>query len=100
MKKVLSVILAACLLCTFISSCGKEETNGESPASGKSNDPVDSIASDSLWYDSERISLNVFPDKKEVEIFSSVFDYHNDKISVVCQYYALPTEEDFLDTYN
>ena len=47
MKKVLSVILAACLLCTFISSCGKEETNGESPASGESNDPVDSIPADS-----------------------------------------------------
>ena len=97
MKKVLSAILAACLLCTFISSCGKKDTNGETPASGESKEAVDSIPSDSLWYDSERISLNVFPDKKEVEIFSSVLDYHNDKISVVCQYYALPTEEDFLD---
>ena len=87
-----SSVLALSIICTSLCSC--DNNNIDKPSTVE---PVTStIPSDSLWYDSERIELKIFPDDRETIIMRSLFDYYNGEIRAVCNYFTPPTEEEML----
>ncbi len=89
-RRIVSALLAASMLCAVISSCGKKDETKESQATGEV------MPADSLWYDSQRMELNPFEGNRETIVNRAVFDYSEGKISVVYDYMQIPSEEDYL----
>ena len=82
--RIISIILLAAISCSYVCSCDKGTPKG------------DTISSDSLWYDSERITMELFPDNKDVNVFEESIDYDSEQIRVFCCYSISPTEEEML----
>ena len=82
--RIISIILLAAISCSYVCSCDKGIPKG------------DTISSDSLWYDSERITMELFPDNKDVNVFEESIDYDSEQIRVFCCYAISPTEEEML----
>lgn len=82
--RIISIILLAAISCFYVCSCDKGTSKGET------------ISSDSLWYDSERIAMDLFPDNKNVNVFDENIDYNSEQIRVFCRYDIPPTEEEML----
>ena len=82
--RIIAAFIAVGFLCAAFCSCSFIENKGEV------------IEADSLWYEAERVELNPFPDDNDVEIYHSLFKYGDNKVSVICQYYDPPAEEEIL----
>lgn len=96
---LVSSIIAASILCTNLCACNdKTQTESGSGNGSGQQQTVNggSISAESLWYDSERIELNLFPNDRQTIINRSVFDYYNGELRVVCDYYTMPTEAEIL----
>ena len=91
-----SSILALSIICTSLCSCDNNNIKPTTTDESKQVSKQDPIPSDSLWYDSERIELKLFPDDRETIIMRSLFDYYNGEIRAVCKYFTPPTEEEML----
>ena len=91
-----SSILALSIICTSLCSCDNNNIKPTTTDESKQVSKQDPIPSDSLWYDSERIELKIFPDDRETIIGHSLFDYYNGELRVVCEYYTPPTEAEML----
>ncbi|MBQ2156907.1 MAG: extracellular solute-binding protein [Clostridiales bacterium] len=89
-RRIVSALLAASMLCAVISSCGKKDETTVPSATGEV------LTADSLWYDSQRMELNPFEGNRETIVNRAVFDYSEGKISVVYDYMQIPSEEDYL----
>ena len=82
--RIISIILLAAISCSYVCSCDKRTSKG------------DTISSDSLWYDSERITMNLFSDNKNINVYKENIDYNSEQIRVFYGYYIPPTEEEML----
>lgn len=91
-----SSVLALSIICTNLCSCDKNNNEQSTTDESKQVSMQEPISSDSLWYDSERIELKIFPDDRETIIGHSLFDYYNGELRVVCEYYTPPTEAEML----
>ena len=91
-----SSVLALSIICTSLCSCDNNNIKPTTTDESKQVSKQDPITSDSLWYDSERIELKLFPDDRETIIMRSLFDYYNGEIRAVCNYFTPPTEEEML----
>ena len=91
-----SSILALSIICSSLCSCDNNNIKPTTTDESKQVSKQDPITADSLWYDSERIELKIFPDDRETIIMRSLFDYYNGEIRAVCNYFTPPTEEEML----
>ena len=91
-----SSVLALSIICTSLCSCDNNNIKPTTTDESKQVSKQDPITADSLWYDSERIELKLFPDDRETIIMRSLFDYYNGEIRAVCNYFTPPTEEEML----
>ena len=82
--RIISIILLVAISCSYVCSCDKRTSKG------------DTISSDSLWYDSERITMNLFSDNKNINVYKENIDYNSEQIRVFYGYYIPPTEEEML----
>ena len=90
-----SIVMATVILCVTLCSCNNKPENESEKGNGQGVNGG-TISAQSLWYDSERMDLKLFPDDRETIINHSVYDYFNGELHVVCDYYALPTEAEIL----
>lgn len=81
-KKAAACVMISVLVFICLCSCSKTKNNAEI------------IKADSLWYEAKKIEINPFLSDKDVEIRHTLFNYYDNKIRIVCQYYISPTDEE------